>query len=149
MQHRITGLALMLGVIGTCLLSASCSKTDPNRKVTVPVGGEVYVDGQPAGMVQVECHPSEGLDKEQPTITQAVTDEEGKFQLATYEAGDGAPPGEYRLTFVWQDFSPMAAGFSGPDKLKGRYSDPKTSQVSLTLEEGAAIDLGRIELTTN
>ncbi len=149
MQRRITGFALLLGVIGICLFSASCSKTDPNRKVTVPVRGEVLIDGQPTAMVQIGCHPLEGLDKEQPTITQAVTDDEGRFQLATYEAGDGAPPGEYQLTFVWQDFSVMAAGFSGPDKLKGRYNDPKTSQVSLTVEEGAPIDLGRIELTTN
>jgi 5-hydroxyisourate hydrolase-like protein (transthyretin family) len=149
MKCRITGWVLLLGITSVCLVSVSCSKTDPNRKVTVPVRGEVYVDGQPAAMLQIECHPLEGLDKEQPTITQAVTDDEGRFQLATYEAGDGAPLGEYQLTFVWQNFSAMAAGFSGPDKLKGRYKDPKSSEVSLKVEKGAPIDLGRIELSTN
>jgi 5-hydroxyisourate hydrolase-like protein (transthyretin family) len=128
---------LLLGIASVCLSITSCSKTDPNRKVTVPVHGEVYVDGQPAAMVQVQCHPLEGMDKEQPTITQAITDDNGKFQLATYEAGDGAPLGEYKLTFVWQDFSVIAASFSGPDKLKGRYKDPKSSEVALTVEKGA------------
>jgi 5-hydroxyisourate hydrolase-like protein (transthyretin family) len=139
---------VLLGVVCVCLSITSCSKTDPNRKVTVPVSGEVYVDGQPAARLQVQCHPLEGMDKEQPTITQAITGDDGKFQLATYEAGDGAPLGEYKLTFAWQDFSVIAASFSGPDKLMGRYNDPKSSEVTLTVEEGAPIDLGRIELST-
>jgi 5-hydroxyisourate hydrolase-like protein (transthyretin family) len=148
MTRKQSGWIVLLGIASVCLSITSCSKTDPNRKVTVPVSGEVYVDGQPAAMLQVQCHPLEGMDKEQPTITQAITDDKGKFQLATYEAGDGAPLGEYRLIFVWQDFSVIAASFSGPDKLKGRYNDPKSSEVALTVEKGPPLDLGRIELST-
>jgi 5-hydroxyisourate hydrolase-like protein (transthyretin family) len=148
MTRKQSGWIVLLGVVSVCLSITSCSKTDPNRKVTVPVRGVVYVDGQPAAMLQVQCHPLAGLDKEQPTITQAVTGDDGTFQLATYEAGDGAPLGEYQLTFVWQDFNVIAASFSGPDKLKGRYNDPNSSAVTLTVEKGSPIDLGRIELAT-
>jgi 5-hydroxyisourate hydrolase-like protein (transthyretin family) len=148
MTRKQSSWIVLLGVVSVCLSITSCSKTDSNRKVTVPVSGEVYVDGQPAATLQVQCHPLAGMDKEQPTITQAITGDDGKFQLATYEAGDGAPLGEYKLTFVWQDFSVIAASFSGPDKLKDRYNDPKSSEVTLKVEEGAPIDLGRIELST-
>lgn len=147
-KHQINRW-VVLGIAASCCLSStSCTKTDPSRKETVPVRGEVYVDGQPGAMVQVQCHPLEGMDLGQPTITQAVTGNDGKFQLATYEAEDGVPLGEYKLTFVWQDFSMISAGFSGPDKLKSRYADLDKSEIALTVEKGKPIDLGRIELST-
>jgi len=148
MKHQIARVLVLVSIAGTCLSTASCQKTDPNRKETIPVCGEVYVDGQPAAMLQIQCHPVEGMDTQQPTITQAVTDQEGKFQLATYEAGDGAPVGEYKLTFVWQNFSAVAASYSGPDKLKKRYADPGKSPFPLRVEKGKQVDLGRIELST-
>ena len=149
MKRQIAGCFLLLGAASICLAITACSKTDTGRKVTIPVSGEVYVDGQPAGMLQIQCHPVGGIDREDPTVTQAVTDKEGRFQLATYEAGDGAPLGEYKLTFVWQDFNLISASYSGPDKLKNRYSDSDSSEFPLAVEQGPPIDLGRIELTTN
>ncbi len=149
MKRRIAGCFLLVGAASVCLTITACSKTDTGRKVTIPVRGEVYVDGQPAAMLQVQCHPVGGIDREDPTVTQAVTDKEGRFQLSTYEAGDGAPLGEYKLTFVWQDFSMISASYSGPDKLKNRYRNPDSSEFTLTVEQGSAIDLGRIELSTN
>lgn len=125
-----------------------CAGKDPNRKLTVPVRGQVFVDGEPAAMLQVECHPVDGIDTQQPTITHAVNDSEGKFELSTYEAGDGAPLGQYKLTFRWQDFNVVSASYSGPDKLKKRYADMGQSEFSLTVEDGKPIELGRIDLTT-
>lgn len=148
MKCRIAGGFVLLSIVSICLAITACSKPDTGRKVTIPVRGEVYVDGQPAAMLQIQCHPVGGMDREDPTVTQAITDQEGKFQLSTYEAGDGVPLGEYKLTFVWQDFSVLSASYSGPDKLKKRYSNPDSSEFPLTVEQGSPIDLGRIELTT-
>ncbi len=148
MKHRVRHAVAFL-LVAVCITAlASCGKKDTNRKETIPVTGEVYVDGKPAAMLQITCYPVTGMDKEQPTITQAVTDKDGKFKLSTYEEGDGAPVGEYKLTFVWQKFDAFAARYSGPDKLGGRYSDPNSSQVTLKVEKGKPIDMGRIELSS-
>jgi hypothetical protein len=42
----------------------------------------------------------------------------------------------------------MARSYSGPDKLKDRYSDPKTSSIKLTVKEGEPLDMGIVALTT-
>ncbi|MDZ7616888.1 MAG: hypothetical protein U1E05_07790, partial [Patescibacteria group bacterium] len=88
------------------------------------------------------------IDTEHPTVSSALTDEAGKFAVATYKTGDGLPEGEYSLTFSWQEYNVMARGFTGPDKLRGRYADPAKSEFRVVAERGKPIDLGRIELTT-
>jgi hypothetical protein len=126
-----------------------CSGDEPFRKPTSPVKGKVTVDGAaPGSEIQIECHSVNGMDTQHPTMSQTATDADGNFSVSTYEAGDGIPPGEYLLVFSWQDYNVMARSYSGPDKLKGRYSDAKTSQIKLTVKEGEPLDLGVIALTT-
>jgi hypothetical protein len=136
-------------VAAGCLLLCSCGKDEGFRKETFPATGEVYVDGQPAGQLKVECHNLAGIDKENPTFSQAFTDENGKFEIATYEAADGLPEGEYVLTFMWGELDLISGGYGGPDKLNGRYTDPQTSEHRFKVEAGKPTDLGKIELTTN
>jgi len=131
-----------------CVFLCSCGETDPSRKPTYPVTGEVYVDGQPAAELAVRCTDVKGLDKENPTISSAFTDEEGKFEISTYEAADGVPAGEYILTFMWGQWNRVSGSYGGPDKLGDRYSNPETSEHRITVKEGEPTDLGRIELTT-
>ena len=52
------------------------------------------------------------------------------------------------MTFYWGTNKPLRGRYEGPDKLDGRYDDPKTSQVKFTVKEGTPTDLERIELTT-
>jgi hypothetical protein len=130
------------------LVAVSCSKSDPNRKETFPVTGELYVDGQPAPLVQISMHDKAGADTNQPTFSSTLSDQDGKFALSTYEEGDGAPPGDYVLTFTWQEFNVLSRGYSGPDKLNGKYSDPKKTPFEVKVEKGKPTDLGRIELKT-
>src|SRR3989304_3197914 len=131
-----------------CLLLCSCGPEEPFRKETFPVTGEVSVDGQPAAILQVTCHDVKGIDTEHPTMSQAMTDPAGKFQIATYEAADGVPEGEYVLTFMWGKLNPLGGTYGGPDKLNDRYTDPKTSEHRFTVTKGKPTDLGRIELST-
>jgi hypothetical protein len=131
-----------------CAALAACSRGDPSRKPTYPVQGEVYVDGQPAGQLAVYCNNLQGMDTQNPSTTNAFTDDAGKFRLSTYLSGDGVPEGEYVLTFVWGRHNLITMTYGGPDKLKNRYIDPKKSNVRFTVEKGRPVDLGRIELTT-
>lgn len=124
-----------------------CGPQAPARKETSKVTGKVVVDGKPAAFLQITCHDKLGIDKADPTFSAGRTDAEGKFELYTYQMGDGVPPGSYTMTFMWGQISQHTMQYGGPDKLKDQYSDPKTSKFEFTVESGEAKDLGTIELT--
>src|SRR5258708_5683766 len=126
----------------------ACSEKRPeNWKTTVPVKGKVLVDGKPAAMLAVECVDLAGLDKENPTLSSAMTDEKGDFAFGTYVSGDGVPEGDYALTFQWGTLDLWRHSYNG-DKFNGRYNEAKSSKVTFTAKEGEPVDLGEINLTT-
>ncbi len=138
-------LATLCATITLVLLVAGCESRDPNWKETVPVTGIITVAGVPTENVGVKFHPAGGMDQKQPTITQARTNAEGKFAATTYELADGAPPGEYTLTFELQQFDPISMSFGG-DKLKGKHSNPEKSTHKITVTSGTPLDMGTIDL---
>lgn len=149
----LRGLRVCVRLIATVVLlavAASCREEGPYQKETIPVSGRVLVDGKPPGSpLQVVLHPKGGIDKEHPTVTQGTVAEDGTLSMTTYTTGDGVPPGEYVLTFTWQQFQPFSMSYGGPDKLQGRYSDAEKSEITLTVNSGdEPIDLGEIKLTT-
>lgn len=132
------------------LVLCSCGEEEVgNRKVTTPVTGQVTVDGKvPSTPIKITCVPVAGIDTDNPSESWCMTSEDGKFALSTYEDGDGVPPGEYTLTFVWGTMNLVSMSYGGPDQLKGRYKDPKTSEFRFTATEGEPVDMGTIALTT-
>jgi hypothetical protein len=142
-RTRIVWRLLMAIVL---VSACSCSGDNRGRKETYPVTGEVHVDGQPAAGIAVTLHDVKGIDSENPTTSSTTTDDDGKFSASTYEEGDGAPAGEYVLTFRWGKLNRMSMQFEG-DELKGKYSDPTKSEFRVTVEEGKRADIGRIELS--
>ena len=138
----------MVGVAAFCVLLCSCGEPEQFRKETYPVTGIVNVDGKPAAGLQVTCHDLKGLDTEHPSLSSGMTNQEGKFEISTYESSDGMPAGDYVLTFMWGQMNSMKRSYDGPDKLNNRYLDPKTSKTKFTVVEGEPIDLETIQLTT-
>lgn len=121
----------------------------PFRKETAAVTGVITVDGEPpSGPVVIKCYPVAGIDKEHPSSSSSRTGDLGAFEISTYEKGDGIPEGDYVLTFTWQKFNTFSMNFSGPDKLNGRYKDPRKSEIKVSVKGAEPIDLGTIELTT-
>ena len=137
----------------TCLMVllaiaiTGCGGKRSNEKQVFKIKGTVKVDGQPVGEIQVALHDTAGLDNKQPTYPQGFTDAEGNIRISTYTEGDGAPAGEYKVTFVWKQYNVMSRSFDGPDKLHNKYADPKTTPFTLSLGEGKPNDLGTVELT--
>ena len=112
------------------------------------VTGRVLVDGEPPdSSVQVAAHPV-SVDKEHPTVSKCGTDTDGRFTFNTYRKGDGLPAEEYKLTFMWGQANLVSATYGGPDKLGGKYSDPETSEFTVTVVDGEGQDLGDLELTS-
>jgi hypothetical protein len=147
MRYRfvhVVGLGLLCGL----WLASGCGKSGPPRKATYPVKGTLTVDGAaPGSSLQLTCHNKAGMDTKMPTVSQAMSEPDGKFSIATYEKGDGVPPGEYTLTVKWQEFNSMSMSFSGTDKLNNRYADPEKSDITFTVKD-APVDLGEVKLTT-
>ncbi len=128
---------LALALVGMVLLPG-CSQ-GPRL---YPVQGKVLWRGKPTAGARVIFHPvSENPNLPQPS---AVVDENGSFRLGTRAPGDGAPAGEYKVTIDWSDLSDQAvysADISSgppksPDKLGGRYADPKRSMLQVNVKEG-------------
>ena len=135
--------------LGILTMAAGCGEQMPDgpRVNVSPIKGQVFVDGTPAANLAVKCHPIDGKDGAIPSSSD-FTDNEGRFEIGTYEAGDGAPPGEYQLTFFWGEYNLMNGQYGGPDKLKERYVDPEKSEHLVVVVEGLPTDLGTIELST-
>jgi len=102
----------------------SCAPKGPVRQKTYPVTGKVTVDGKPVAHLRVFAKAKEAGDTKYPILPQAATEEDGSFQLYSYEPGDGIPSGDYMLTFTWQELQGFVYGEDKP------------------------VDLGTIKLTT-
>lgn len=151
-SRQTMGVAVVLVLIGC---SAKAPDGPPKLK-TSPVVGIVHVDGVPASDVLVLFHIQEAVDalKDKNRIG-AVTDDKGKFAVATYVANDGLPDGTYSLTFTKEPprsiDNPFPADPSDNDEVQDifnhAYEDPAKSEHKVTVK-GKKVDMGVIELTT-
>jgi len=145
--YAMRTMTCFLVLSGSLLMQSGCGKEPkgPPRDATYPITGLITVDGKPEAQVQVKCHPVGGAN-DLPSA--AMTDADGKFSVGTYESGDGAPPGEYKLTFMWGQINLVSGRYGPPDKLNKRYSNVEQSEYSVTVKEGEQCDTGLIPLTT-
>ena len=140
--------ATMLAGLLTIASLSGCGSDGPARKQTFSVKGVLTVDGQPPmSPMQLQCHGVGGIDTNMPSLSQAISDPDGTFEISTYEKGDGVPPGEYTLTIEWRQFSSITMSYGGKDRLGEKYADPKTSTVKFTVKD-QPVDLGEIALKT-
>jgi hypothetical protein len=83
---------LFRGTLAAALLlaGAGCGgKTKP-----VPVEGVVLLDGKPLKGALVTFVPEDGRGR----VAAGLSDDDGKFELTTSTSGDGALPGNYKVT---------------------------------------------------
>jgi carboxypeptidase family protein len=86
----------ILATAGIVLTGCSSSSRPP----TYPVTGTVTLQGKPLAGAAITFVPTgEG------EAASAITDSDGKYALTTWEAGDGARPGEYRVKVSKQELA--------------------------------------------
>jgi len=100
-----------------------------------PVTGRVFIDGHPGERVVATCYNVKHLAD--PKL----------LSISLTTADDGVPPGEYRVNFDWRDWNDDWGRLDGEDKFGGRYREAESSPFRLIVVEGAASDLGTVELT--
>jgi hypothetical protein len=128
-RPRVAGAWLVLAVA-----AAGCG--GDGRPPVYPVTGQVLVKGKPADGAFLVFHPADGggPDAHRPYAT---TDETGTFRLTTFDSGDGAPAGKYRVTVVWRPKPKSTIEAEGPDRLAGRYADARTTKLEATVGQAA------------
>lgn len=123
-------VALLLGATAAL---ACCGCGEDWQAATYPAHGKIVINGEaPEGAV-VELHSS----GEQPDVRNsrpwAVVGADGSYALSTYEKGDGAPVGVYKVVVRWP---PDVNQPSLTDRLKGAYARPEKSPWTVTVAEG-------------
>jgi hypothetical protein len=142
-RSRFTTLyaALAAGLLAGCGGSDE-DKWTAERPKPVPAGGIVLYNGDPVEGATVVFVP-EG-HKQAAT---AQTDASGKFQLQTYDPGDGAVPGEYKVTVRKAEATAAPASeetnvndTTAPKQrslIPERYSNVQQTDLTASVKEGA------------
>jgi hypothetical protein len=127
----------------TALACASCS----NKNNIHPVSGKVTYKGAPAAGAAVFFY-RHGGDPMNEHLIMGLVQEDGTFELVCGALGKGAPPGEYDVVIEWKEVLGQGKGRSerGPDKLEGRYADPKHPRIQATIKADRN-DLAPFDLT--
>lgn len=146
-------------MLASVLVGASCSRAPDRPKVT-PVSGQVFVENKPAKGALITFVPMQAPEEVAKTwkfgYPRATVGDDGKFQVSTYEFGDGAPPGEYRITIIW----PVMEMVEGPDgelvegekpvfpaqnRLNTKYSEPGQTPLNIKVEK-KTLEIPKYEL---
>jgi hypothetical protein len=103
-----------------------------------PVSGTVTYKGQPAAGATVFFH-RQGGDPLSEHMIMGIVGEDGSFSLVCGDQGKGAPPGEYAVLIEWKQGANRGKGRvrAMPDRLKGRYADPRRPLLHATLKAEA------------
>jgi hypothetical protein len=139
-------LALALLTLSIC--AAGCgSSAQSDRPATYPVSGTVTMNGQPVADANVNFQLADGSRS-----ASGVTNSQGRFELTTFAAGDGALPGEYLVAITQfekppkgagvpddhPDYNPTLGDFVPRNLLPEKYANPQTSGLTATVSESGA-----------
>ncbi len=112
------------------IVAPGCSSRRPGQREVFPVKGQLFVDKKPAVGAVVWLHSVELLNSGANPATLAaeprpcgIVQADGSFVVSTYDPGDGAPIGRYRLAIFWtKNTGPGDSG--GANLLPARYQNP-------------------------
>jgi hypothetical protein len=125
-------------VVGLLFAAAGCGGAPPDapKLPLYPVLGTVSLDGKPISGAQVVLHAVDSSKLGDFTPT-GVTDENGTFEISSYQPRDGAPEGSWSVTVSWPEILP--GGGSDPEygreRLPLKYQDPDKSGLVLSSSE--------------
>lgn len=141
-MSRISLLFRSLLIVTLVLATSGCKTRPGTERLPVhPVSGKLTYQGKPAvGALVVLNFVNENPITKNLTKPHGIVQADGSFKISMYEAGDGAPAGDYVVTVSL--FKPG----SGDDEERGeldayggRFLNPGTSQIKVTVKEGENI----------
>jgi len=150
MQNRLLFLRYFAGVLVVTGL-VGCGG-GPSRPARAPVAGKVVTKGGKDcdGALVVFHASAPGRATDAKPVGKAGAD--GSFALTSFETNDGAIPGDYGVTIVWPASTKSAkfslsseGGGGGGDQLAGRYGDPRSPKITVSVPKEGLTDL-RLEV---
>jgi hypothetical protein len=119
------------------LLCCSCGKRE-TRTPVFPVQGKVLFEGKPLAHAFLVFHPVNGfgVNVSRPI---ANAEDDGSFAPSTYDAGDGAPAGEYTVTVEWRRPPSNDQVTPSENLLPARYSKPASTPFKVLVVAGENI----------
>ena len=142
--RKLDRLCVLVGV-SAFLVGCGAGSVAP---ATVPVKGIVMYKGNPVPKLSIGFTPDKGK------LAFGTTDAEGRFTLTTNKPGDGAMVGTYKVTISFvSDEIPEMPGLPGTEKkppespIPVKYADPKTSELTKTVDKDAVKNNFTLELT--
>jgi hypothetical protein len=115
---------IAMAFFGLCAFGSFLAGCSDGKPTTVPVTGEVIYKNAPVEGAEVTFAPDGGA------LAQGITDAAGKFTLRTFADGDGAIPGNHRVTVVKNVSEPTTPENPYPiskNTLPARYAQPDQS----------------------
>ena len=111
-----------------------CGAPHEERPPLHPATGTLTINGKPAEGALLVFHPAAGREFDaRGTRPRATVEADGTFEVTTYQSGDGAPAGDYRVAILW---------FADPDssspwdRLGNRYANPDRTDIRVSITEG-------------
>ena len=127
LRKRTSDLLAVLAL----LAAAGCGQSD--RPSTYPVHGAVTLDGNPLSFGGVRFVSDDGR------LAKAKIQSDGSYTLSTFEDGDGAIPGSYRISVQVRKMKEETAdrpAWPGPSLIPEKYEDPTTSGLQFEVVPG-------------
>ncbi len=120
-----------LHAAGLAALAATFIGCAQSELPVYPVSGHVAFEGDAAHGAQVVFHP---LSDELNVRPSAEVDAMGNFRVSTYRTGDGAPAGEYIVTFTWHPYVIDGEDYKpGPNALPEFYASAGRSPLVIEI----------------
>jgi hypothetical protein len=133
--------------LGPAALALMCTGCGNANGKLYPVSGKVTYKGEPATGAFVFLL-RKGVDPLDEQSIMGVVQGDGSFTVVCEARGQGAPAGAYDVLIKWPQNTGSKKGLAhrNPDRLKGRYADPRHPPWCVEITAGAN-ELRRFELT--
>ena len=137
-------LPFQLSALAAALVcAAGCDSTPAGRLPVYEARGSLTIDGAPAeGALLTFFGQDDNLKGRGVPVPMATVEPDGTFQVRSYGNNDGAPAGNFKVTVVWPEPTPEDADpefYEAPDRLQGKYSNPRNTPLTATIEKGSNV----------
>src|SRR5262245_23797280 len=113
--------AMLLGLLSAPVLTG-CGKAKEPWETAYPAKGVLTYKGKPVANAEIAFFP-QGTSMPDSVRPRAKTNDEGAFVVWTYQPGDGAPAGNYKVTIVHHSVTEKnGVGITLPNDLPPKYS---------------------------
>lgn len=116
-----------------------CGGSSSRQLAVHRASGTINWNGQPLEGASVQFHPVEPIKlrgSETPLTPGGQSKANGSFDVTTFKAGDGLPPGDYLVTVSCENRTKKDKSGEYPELLPVRYQDPDKSGLKVTIKTG-------------